>query len=217
MSPGWPTHTACLTNYPCISPSGPDLVAWQWSVLQLQSSSFFLTSCRMFGLRSPSTNASNGCSTSCSAMGRCKSAAAAGCSRESRSRPRTISPSGKMSEVSLRGSPTPRTSSYSSRRWSWRGGRWISLGLCLNMCRSVLLAQSSPNTWSWRISLLCEVELCVCVCVLKQFTCWQVSVLSDCLYLTMISREPFWMLPPPWERSVTTVSWSTSSCKEIWI
>lgn len=34
-----------------------------------------------------------------------------------------------------------------------------------------------------------------------------------CMWITIISREPLLMLPPPWERSVTTVSWSTSSWK----
>lgn len=80
--------------------------------------SFSLTSSRVFGCRSPSVNVSSGCSTTSWARGRCASAALAGRSRESRRRPRTTSPLGKIPEVSFRGSATPRTSSYNSRRWS---------------------------------------------------------------------------------------------------
>lgn len=82
------------------------------------------TSSWVFGFRSPSVNVTSGCNTIPSASGRCVSAAVCGGSRVSRRRPRTTSPSGKMPEISLRGSPTPRKSSWSSRRWSWGwGGR----------------------------------------------------------------------------------------------
>lgn len=67
-----------------------------------------LTSSSVFGCKSPSVKVSSGCSTISWPRGRYVSAAEAGRSRESSRRPRTTSPSGKMSEVSLRGSPTPR-------------------------------------------------------------------------------------------------------------
>lgn len=99
------------------SKMAPNILAVGHKVHLLYCSSS-LTSSLVIGCRSPSVNVSSGCSTTSWARGRCTSAALAGRSRESSRRPRTTSPSGKMSEVSLRDSPTPRTSSYNSRRWS---------------------------------------------------------------------------------------------------
>lgn len=133
-----------------------------------------VTSSLVCGSCSPAVKVSSGCSTICWARRRCTSAAWAGRSRESSRRPRTTRPSGNTLEVSFRGSPTPRTSSYSSRRWSWEEEeeKWFH---CLHLAFKRAARETGKD-------------------------------------LTMISREPLKMLPPPWERSVTTVSWSTSSC-----